>query len=155
MHHPFTKNICRQIYLDVYQDLLVARFSDFGALDATLGRFWCRTFLTTNFTMIAQTSYPQPAAATTWEMLSPTSFHTSLYIPCLKISVTAGAFIKYSRGAADKAVGRIVEVVSSFDLLPTNAAVHHPLVNAPLPAALTNIPIQFAKVNLFTERSHI
>ena len=89
-------------------------------------------------TMIAQTMHPQPAAATTWEMLSPISFHGSLYIPYLKLTVTAGAFIKYSRGAgADMAVGRIVEVVSSFDLLlPTNAAMNHPLINSPLPAAL-------------------
>jgi hypothetical protein len=154
MHKSFTKNIYRKIYIE----LLVVRFSDLllTVLKGTL-RFWSRTVLTDNSTMIAQRMHPQPAAATTWEMLSPTSFHSSLYIPYLKLSVTAGAFIKYSRGAADKAVGRIVEVVSSFDLLPTNAAANHPLVNSPLPAAFatTNIPIQFAKVNLFIERSHI
>jgi hypothetical protein len=103
--------------------------------------------------------HPQPTAATTWNVLSPTSFKETLYIPYLKLSITAGAFVKYRRSAAadtaaEHSVGRIVEVVPSHDLLPTNVA-NQPLVNSPLPDEFANIPIQFAKVNLFTERSNL
>ena len=37
------------------------------------------------------------AAAVSWEELSPSSFKTTLYVPSLKISITPGSFILYSR----------------------------------------------------------
>ncbi|KAI2510650.1 hypothetical protein MHU86_3761 [Fragilaria crotonensis] len=86
-----------------------------------------------------------------WESLTPTSFKNTLYIPSLKISVTAGSFIRYSAGeAAPDAVGRIVEVVSSLDLVPDNHALIH--LTSPAGQFENESPLQYAKVNVFKDR---
>jgi hypothetical protein len=86
-----------------------------------------------------------------WESLTPTSFKNTLYIPSLKISVTAGSFIRYSAGeAAPDAVGRIVEVVSSLDLVPDNHALIH--LTSRAGQFKNESPLQYAKVNVFKDR---
>lgn len=96
-------------------------------------------------------------SGTTWEALTPTSFQTALYVPSLKIFIAAGSFIRYTKGETALQVGRIIEVVSSIDLIPQPE--NHPLIHAPLPSNVDNeiseevaMPVQFAKVNLFKDR---
>jgi hypothetical protein len=88
----------------------------------------------------------------TWEALTPTSFQTTLYLPSLKISITAGSFITYRKGETGLLVGRVVEVVSSINLIPQDD--NYPLIDEPLPDDFDDdILVQFAKVNLFKYRS--
>jgi ABC-type microcin C transport system permease subunit YejE len=63
----------------------------------------------------------------TWEALTPTSFQTTLYLPSLKISITAGSFITYRKGETGLLVGRVVEVVSSINLIPQDD--NYPLID--------------------------
>ena len=59
------------------------------------------------------TQSQQPASSTSWEILNPTSFKNTIYIPSLKISVTAGSFVKYRRSVdGSPHVGRVVDVVT-------------------------------------------
>ena len=86
----------------------------------------------------------------------------TLYIRSLKISVTAGSFITYddSRsgdGEGSQKVGRIVEVVTSIDLVPHRE--RHPLIqeyhaaaSQDRSASQNDFPVQFAKVNVFEDR---
>jgi hypothetical protein len=94
------------------------------------------------------------STASAWESLTPTSFKDTLYLPSLKISVTAGSFIRYSASdddTASKVVGRIVEVVASKDLVDDHEG--HPLINLPIPDDVgSDVPVQFAKVNIFKDR---
>lgn len=92
--------------------------------------------------------------STSWESLTPTSFKNTVYIPSLKILVTAGSFVRYSSstGHGSQCVGRIVEVVTSIDLVPNDERLS--LIHlAPPGGTLANeIPVQFAKVNIFQDR---
>ena len=94
----------------------------------------------------------QLQSSTTWESLIPTSFKNTLYLPSLKISVTAGSFVQFSTGeAARNDVGRIVDVVTSLDLVDVHES--HALNNLAIPENVENqIPVQFAKVNIFKDR---
>jgi hypothetical protein len=94
---------------------------------------------------------PSEISGTTWGALTPTSFQTTLYVPCLKISITAGSFIRLSKGESAPQVGRIIDVVSSIDSVPQPE--NHPLIQTPLPDNFdVGIQLQFAKVNLFIDR---
>lgn len=94
---------------------------------------------------------PSEISGTTWGALTPTSFQTTLYVPCLKISITAGSFIRFSKGESAPQVGRIIDVVSSIDSVPQPE--NHPLIQTPLPDNFdVGIQLQFAKVNLFIDR---
>ena len=60
---------------------------------------------------------------TAWEMLNPKSFISTVYLRCLKISITPGSFILYHNkeeepDAQIPRVGRILEVVDSIDKVP-------------------------------------
>lgn len=108
--------------------------------------------------MITQQTQVQSTAGPTssWESLIPTSFKDTVYLASLKISVTAGSFIRYRTSedqTAPKTVGRIVQVVPSKDLVDGGYE-SHPLLNLPIPIALlgNEIPVQFAKVNIFKDR---
>lgn len=87
----------------------------------------------------------------TWEGLIPTSFQATLYLPSLKIAVTAGSFILYHKGDTSTApqVGRILSVAPSISSIPH--AQNHPLIHLPFPDS--DLPVQFAKVNVFQDRS--
>lgn len=87
----------------------------------------------------------------TWDGLIPTSFQATLYLPSLKIAVTAGSFILYHKGDTSTApqVGRILNVAPSISSIPH--AQNHPLVHLPFPDS--DLPVQFAKVNVFQDRS--
>ena len=92
-------------------------------------------------------------SAGAWESLIPKSFKDTIYIPALKISVTAGSFIRYGTGAsgAPTKIGRIVNVVMSKDLIDDHEV--HPLINLPRPDTVGNeVPVQFARVNVFKDR---
>ena len=92
------------------------------------------------------------ADTSAWESVIPTCFKDTLYLPSLKISITAGSFIRYSAGdeAAPKNVGRVVQVVASKDLV--NGHESHPLINLPIPDTVgSEVPVQFAKVNIFKD----
>ncbi|KAI2500989.1 hypothetical protein MHU86_13463 [Fragilaria crotonensis] len=97
------------------------------------------------------TSMQQPFS---WESLIPTSFKNTLYIPSLKMSVTAGSFVRYSAvEAGPPNVGRILEVVTSMDMIPDHE--NQPLLHL---ESLSegqfedDQPVQYAKVNIFKDR---
>ncbi|KAI2506036.1 hypothetical protein MHU86_8357 [Fragilaria crotonensis] len=93
-----------------------------------------------------------------WESLIPSSFQDTLYLPSLKISVTAGSFVTYSASQgistaspSRRNVGRIIEVVTSKDLVEGYET--NPLINAVIPEAIGNdVRVHFAKVNIFKDR---
>lgn len=93
-----------------------------------------------------------------WESLIPSSFQDTLYLPLLKISVTAGSFVTYSASQgistaspSRRNVGRIIEVVTSKDLVEGYET--NPLINAVIPEAIGNdIRVHFAIVNIFKDR---
>jgi hypothetical protein len=87
----------------------------------------------------------------TWDGLIPTSFQATLYLPSLKIAVTAGSFILYHKGDTSTApqVGRILNVAPSISSIPHSQ--NHPLIHLPFPDS--DLPVQFAKVNIFQDRS--
>jgi hypothetical protein len=91
----------------------------------------------------------QPQSSTMWQSLVPTSFKSTLYLSSLKISVTAGAFVRFSKGkAASNYVGRLVDVVTSLDLVDGHES--HALSN--LSENVENkAPVQFAKGNIFKD----
>ena len=97
--------------------------------------------------------------AHSWESLVPTSFQDTLYLPSLKISVTAGSFVTYTRSQEDNTtvgphvrnVGRIIEVVQSKHLIDGYET--NPIINAAIPESFGNeVRVQFAKVNIFKDR---
>lgn len=94
--------------------------------------------------------------ANRWEGLSPTSFRTILYLHCLKISVTVGSFVMYTvTGETAPQIGRVVDVVSTRDLVPQEDEdkLHliegHPQGTTSSSSADAKMPAQFVKVNLF------
>lgn len=98
----------------------------------------------------------QPACSTRWESLNPTSFKNTLYIPQLKISVTAGSFVRYDSGLGDEKsikVGRVVDVVTSINFVPGDLE-SHPLIRFATPPdeLKDDMPVQYAKVNIFQDR---
>lgn len=100
----------------------------------------------------ALTQMQRSTSSTNWELFNPTSFKNTIYIPSLKISVTAGSFVSYRRSDAGSPsiVGRVVEVVTSIDMVPDQDS--HPLVYlAPPDHFESDIPVQFAKVNIFQD----
>jgi hypothetical protein len=93
------------------------------------------------------------STAGAWESLIPKSFKDTIYISALKISVTAGSFIRYGTGVsgAPTKIGRILDVVLSKDLVDDHEV--HPLINLPRPDIVGNeVPVQFARVNVFKDR---
>ena len=91
----------------------------------------------------------------TWASLIPTSFNSTLYIPSLKISVTAGSFIRYT-SVGDEAmphhVGRVIEIVASEDLVPGPERPQF-LQHVPPPNQYNDdrVVVQYAKVNIFKD----
>ena len=91
----------------------------------------------------------------TWASLIPTSFNFTLYIPLLKISVTAGSFIRYT-SVGDEAmphhVGRVIEIVASEDLVPGPERPQL-LQHVPPPNQYNDdrVVVQYAKVNIFKD----
>ena len=100
----------------------------------------------------------QPTSSTSWDLLNPTSFKNTLYIPALKISVTAGAFVRYedSRSSDEDGspkVGRVIEVATSVDSVPDHES--HPLINLATPDKFTyDIPVQYARSTSFETVNH-
>ncbi len=110
-------------------------------------------------TMVIADEMQEHFTAHAWESLIPTSFQDTLYLPLLKISVTAGSFVTYSTSqvistagpSSRRNVGRIVKVVTSKDLVDGHKT--NPLINALIPEASGNdIRVHFAKVNIFKDR---
>ena len=98
----------------------------------------------------------QPSA-TAWESLTPTSFKNTVYIPSLKISITAGSYITYktSETEACKNVGRIVEVIASMDSVDGHET-HPLLINIAIPEdGEEEVSVHFAKVNIFKDRKSL
>ena len=96
-------------------------------------------------------------SSTCWELLNPSSFMNTLYIRSLRISVTAGSFVRYYYNSSSgdeefRKVGRVVAVVSSIDLVPHHE--RHPLIQRlqSQDRSQNEFPVQFAKVNLFEDR---
>lgn len=88
-------------------------------------------------------------SGSTWDVLIPNSFQSTLYVPSLKITITAGSFILYCVGdSTAPQVGRILDIAHSIALIPH--AENHPLLHSPFPDK--DIPKQFAKVNVFQDR---
>ena len=99
--------------------------------------------------------------STSWEQLVPTSYKFTAYIPSLKMSVTAGSFVRYyfrgiegedDDGSHSGRVGRILEVVASLELVPNDE--RHQIMNTAAKQD-TEIPIQYVKVNYFQDRRSI
>ena len=101
-----------------------------------------------------------PCVAASWEEVIPSSFKMTLYLPSLKISITAGSFILYERqrldgesGAHTKSVGRIIKVVDSIE------GIDNPECLAGLQASQQptpdNVLVQYLKVNVFSDQSMI
>lgn len=97
---------------------------------------------------------------TTWEMLNPTSFMSTAYLRCLKLSITPGSFILYRNkaeafDAPNPRVGRILEVVDSIDKVPGSE--NFPAIQEPFQVAYRSGenegPLQFVRVNVFKSRS--
>lgn len=85
---------------------------------------------------------------TMWEALTPTSFQMTLYVPCLKLTITAGSFVLFRKEGSTPpcslVVGRVIDVASSIDGLPQ--AEREAL--GPSPNGIT-----FANINVFKDRS--
>lgn len=85
---------------------------------------------------------------TMWEALTPTSFQITLYVPCLKLTITAGSFVLFRKEGSTPpcslVVGRVIDVASSIDGLPQ--AEREAL--GPSPNG-----IMFANINVFKDRS--
>lgn len=96
-------------------------------------------------------SQMQPPTADTWDVVVPTSFQNTIYLPSLKIAITAGSFILYHVGGDESLmapqVGRILDVTSAIPVEGNN----YPLIGASSPAPDINSPVQFAKVNVFQD----
>jgi hypothetical protein len=102
---------------------------------------------------------------TSWEVLIPTSYKITAYIPSLKASVTAGSFVRYkgivegeeqadgSYTSSSTRVGRIVDVVTSLDLAPSGK--RHQLSNIALAPQDIEIPIQYVMINYFQDRQSL
>ena len=97
---------------------------------------------------------------TTWEMLNPTSFMSTAYLRCLKLSITPGSFILYRNkaeafDAPNPRVGRILEFVDSIDKVPGSK--NFPAIQEPFQVAYCSGenegPLQFVRVNVFKSRS--
>ena len=94
-----------------------------------------------------------------WETLKPRSFNTSVYLPFLKLSVTCGSFILYNNSRrmeqdSPPQVGRILDVVSSIDMVPQSE--NFPAIQETFQGGGTttnDMPVQFIKVNIFKNRS--
>ena len=94
--------------------------------------------------MLTHQMQDEQSANAAWESLIPKSFKDTIYIPALKISVTAGSFIRYGAGVsgAPTKIGRIVDVVMSKEFVDDHEV--HPLINLPRPDIVGNeVPVQF------------
>ncbi|KAI2489041.1 hypothetical protein MHU86_25564 [Fragilaria crotonensis] len=101
--------------------------------------------------------------STTWETLSKMSFIHTVYVPCLKLSITSGSFVLYtannekddSSNDALQRVGRVLEVVSSIEMVPQSES--FPAIQESFEEGSTTstneMPVQFVKVNVFKNRS--
>ena len=109
-------------------------------------------------TMISAPPSAIAQATTTWETLNTMSFNGSVYVSCLKLSITCGSFILYYNKTDDDAprpqVGRVLEVVSSIDMVPQSD--HFPAIQEQFQkgsaTSRDEIPVQFLKVNVFKNR---
>jgi hypothetical protein len=96
-----------------------------------------------------------PHQATRWDALNPTSFGSTVYLHCLKVSITVGSFVMYNvRGDSTPQIGRVVDVVSTRDSVPQEDDTRHLFLEGPLPECSSlsddaKMPVQFVKVNLF------
>lgn len=94
------------------------------------------------------------SCSTTWESLIPTSFNLTLYIPSLKISVTAGSFIRYTSLVGEVSpyhVGRVIEIVACKHLIPGGYERYELLRHEPPDQFKDEKLVQFAKVNIFKD----
>jgi hypothetical protein len=100
----------------------------------------------------------------TWDSLIVTPSIDSVYLPCLKLSVTCGTFVLYkgkSEPTSAAQVGRILEVVKSLDMLQESQ--EFPAIHEAAAAFLeghettdvtrNQIPPQPVKINLFKSRA--
>ena len=92
--------------------------------------------------------------ATRWEALNPTSFGSTIYLHCLKVSITAGSFVMYNLTCdSTPQIGRVVDVVSTRDSVPQEDDTRHLILEGPSPGCSSSsdatMPVQFVKVNLF------
>ena len=106
--------------------------------------------------------------STSWELLIPTSYKITAYIPSLKATVTAGSFVRYKGivegeeeaddgsyyTSSSTRVGRIVDVVTSLDLVPSEKR-HQLSNNALAPQQDIEIPIQYVMINYFQDRKSL
>lgn len=93
-----------------------------------------------------------------WDTLNAMEFNKFVYLPCLKLSITSGAFILYrsktDNGNAILQVGRVVDVSSSIDKIPQSE--DFPSIQEAFQEdshTSNEMPIQFVKVNVFKDRS--
>lgn len=99
--------------------------------------------------------------STTWETLSEMSFNHTVYVPCLKLSITSGSFVVYTANNETDSdncvprVGRVLEVVSSIEMVSQSE--RFPAIQESFEVDSTTstneMPIQFVKVNVFKNRS--
>jgi hypothetical protein len=95
--------------------------------------------------------------STTWETLSKISFNHTVYVPCLKLSITSGSFVLYTAnnetGSDDgiPSVGRVLEVASSIEMVSQSES--FPAIQESFEEGSTTstnkLPIQYVKVNVF------
>jgi hypothetical protein len=101
-----------------------------------------------------ETTSIAPHQATRWEAMNPTSFGHTVYLHCLKVSITVGSFVMYTvTGDSTPQIGRVIDVVSARDSVPQKDDTRYLLEGGPSPGCSSSsdekMPVQFVKVNLF------
>jgi hypothetical protein len=89
-----------------------------------------------------------------WDGLLPTSFHKTVRISALKVTVTPGSFIVYRlEHSTTLVVGRILDVATSLTSIAHTES--HAVVDSPCPADIDTPPTidQYAKVNIYEDRA--
>lgn len=99
----------------------------------------------------------------TWETLKAKPSIESVYLPCLKLTITSGSFILYESKVDGNAatvlqVGRVLQVVKSIDMIPESnrypAICQEPFHEGDSDNASRNdIPLQFIRINVFKNRA--
>ena len=96
-----------------------------------------------------------PAMAWEQSRICPAAFRTSLYLDCLKVSVTVGSFVMYKgTGQSISQLGRVIDIASTRDMIPQNDSLIEGLQESDGSSMLssttdTRMPEQFVKVNVF------
>ena len=103
------------------------------------------------------------AVSAAWEILNLTSFISTAYLQCLKLSITPGSSILYRNKAEEfdapiPRVGRILEVVDSIDKVPAGSE-NFPAIQEPFQEACRSVapenkrPWHFVRVDVVKSRS--